>query len=97
MNKYETRENTGSLFRNEQKTNERGPDYSGTCNVAGVEYFFDGWLKTSESGRKWMSFSFKPKQKQAAAPAPARTHGDMKRARVPGGTAFDDMDSDTPF
>ncbi len=70
---YEQRDNSGSLFRNETKTNERGPDYSGTCMVDGVEHFFDGWLKTADSGKKWMSFSFKRKEKQPQAPAaPAR-------------------------
>jgi hypothetical protein len=67
---YETKPNTGSLFKNEgERKRENGPDYSGTCLVDGTEYFMDAWLKSAESGRKWMSFSFKPKQKQSA-PAP---------------------------
>lgn len=59
---YEQRDNTGSLFRNERKESEKHPDYSGTCTIDGKQFFFDGWLKTSESGKKWMSFSFKEKQ-----------------------------------
>ena len=61
---YETRDNTGALFRNDRKEKDTHPDYTGTCMVNGCEMFFDAWLKTSESGRKWMSFSFKAKQKQ---------------------------------
>ena len=68
---YETRDNTGRLFKNEKKTAENHPDYTGTAMLGGVEHFMDAWLKTSASGTKWMSFSFKPKQKQAEAP-PAR-------------------------
>jgi uncharacterized protein (DUF736 family) len=73
MSNYEQRDMTGRLFRNEEKKNPNGPDYSGTCMINGVEMFFDGWLKTAESGRKWMSFSFKAKEKQAkAAETPPR-------------------------
>ena len=86
MSKYEQRDNTGSLFKNEgERKRENGPEYSGTALVDGTEYFMDAWLKSAESGRKWMSFSFKPKQ---AASKPQRTHGQMKRGSV---------DDDVPF
>lgn len=90
---YQQKDNSGSLFRNEEKTNERGPDYSGTCMVGGVEYFFDGWLKTADSGRKWMSFSFKAKTKQPVAP---QKLGGVEQARRAYSTAPAD-DSDVPF
>ncbi len=72
MSNFEKRDNSGSLFKNETKTNEKGPDYSGSCTIDGVEFFMDSWLRTAETGRKWMSFSFKQKTKQSAAPAPAQ-------------------------
>ena len=63
---YEQKDNSGSLFRvEEDKKRERGPDYSGTAMIDGTEYWMDAWLKASEPGRKWMSFSFKPKEKKA--------------------------------
>lgn len=67
---FKTKDNTGSLFKNEDKANPNGPDYSGSAMVDGVDYFFDAWLKTAETGRRWMSFSFKAKTKQAGKPAP---------------------------
>jgi hypothetical protein len=76
---YEQRDNTGSLFKNTEKRNERGPDYSGTCLIEGVEFFFDGWIKQKEGGRAWMSFSLKRKEKQAQQPtrqAPRRSRDD---------------------
>lgn len=86
---YETKPNTGALFKNENKATENHPDYSGTCLINGVEMFFDGWIKTAETGRKWMSFSFKPKQKQAAAAqAPAAP---QRRA-----SRFEDDDANSP-
>jgi hypothetical protein len=45
----------------------------------------DAWIKRSESGKTWMSFSFKPKQKQAPAPAPRQAP-----SRVPSSFASDD-------
>ena len=75
---YETKDNSGRLFKNEEKKNERGPDYSGTCLINGEERFMDAWLKTAESGRKWMSFSFKPKQQR---PAPQKQQKPQSRSR----------------
>lgn len=96
MSNYQTRDNSGSLFRNIEKRTENGPDYSGSCVIDGVDYFFDSWLKTAESGRKWMSFSFKRRDKQAQTTP--RTHGDR-----PGGPKnrpqqrLEDMPDDIPF
>ena len=66
---YETRDNSGRLFKNEDKKSDKHPDYSGDALIDGQAYFMDAWLKTAESGRRWMSCSFKPKQqKQQSAP-----------------------------
>ena len=87
MSNYQQRDNTGSLFKNEDKQSDNHPDYKGSCLVGGVDYWFDAWIKTAESGRRWMSFSFKPKDQQNAPQRhqgqrnqprqaqPARTHG----------------------
>lgn len=63
--------NRGALFKNERKEKETQPDYTGSLNVDGVEFFLDAWLKTADSGRKFMSVSVKRKDKQASAPKPA--------------------------
>ena len=65
--------NRGVLFKNEgDKKRDNGPDYSGSLNVNGEEFFLDAWIKTAQSGRKFMSVSVKPKQ--------ARTQGQTKAA-----------------
>lgn len=70
---YETKDYTGRLFKNDKKEKDTHPDYTGTALIGGVEHFMDAWIKRSDSGKTWMSFSFKPKQKQAQPPAtPAR-------------------------
>lgn len=76
---YETRDNTGRLFKNEDKKNERGPDYSGEALIEGQAFYMDGWLKTAESGRKWMSFSFKPKQQRQPERPAAKPREEPRR------------------
>ena len=56
--------NRAVLFRNDNKKTETHPDYSGNLNFEGVECFLDAWIKTSESGKKFMSLSLKRKEKQ---------------------------------
>lgn len=88
--------NRGALFRNDRKEKETQPDYTGSLNVGGVEFFLDAWLKTAESGRKFMSVSVKRKDKKPeAAPVPAQPARAPQRQAPK--TGFDDMDSDIPF
>jgi uncharacterized protein (DUF736 family) len=58
--------NTWTLFKNDRKTDDKHPDYTGTLNVDGVEYFMDAWLKESKAGKKF--FSGKIKMKGQPAP-----------------------------
>ena len=57
--------NQGALFKNDKQGNERWPDYKGTINVNGTEYWISAWLKSSKSGQKYMSLSVQPKQRGA--------------------------------
>lgn len=54
--------NSGSLFRNERKTTEKHPDYNGSINVDGVEYWISGWAKTAKTGKKFLSLAINAKQ-----------------------------------
>lgn len=90
MSKYEQRDNSGSLFKNERKEKDTHADYRGECLIDGVPYYMDAWLKTAESGRKWMSFSFKPKEAPKPAKQPDRA-GAVKARKLD-----DDFDS-PPF
>lgn len=64
--------NRGVLFNNkEKKTQDSHPDYSGSINVGGVDYWLSGWIKESKDGKKFFSLSVKPKDAAKSAP-PAR-------------------------
>jgi hypothetical protein len=69
--------NSGLLAKNDKQGNESRPDYRGSINVDGRDYWLSAWIKTGRdgtklAGQKYMSLSVKPKDEQAAyAPAPA--------------------------
>ena len=51
----------GALFRNDKKESDSHPDYKGSCEIAGTEYWISAWLKESKAGATFMSLSFKDK------------------------------------
>lgn len=54
----ETKLNSGAIFKNAKKTNEKQPDYKGTVNVNGKEMEISLWLKESQKGVKYFSAAF---------------------------------------
>lgn len=52
--------NSGALFKNDRKQNDKHPDYNGSLNVDGTDYWLSGWLK-EKNGKKFFSLSVKPK------------------------------------
>lgn len=84
--------NRGSLYKNLAKENERQPDYKGSINVAGTEYWLSAWIKVAGegsriAGQKFMSLSVTPKD------APPQ---EKPKAQTPMETIVG-MDSDIPF
>jgi tRNA G10 N-methylase Trm11 len=51
---------SGTLGKNDRKTKDTHPDYSGSCVVDGTAYWISGWIKESARG-KFFSLSFKQK------------------------------------
>jgi uncharacterized protein (DUF736 family) len=58
--------NRGSLFKNDRKDDAKFPDYKGSVNVEGVEYWLSAWIKLSKDGQKFMSLSIKNKNADAS-------------------------------
>ena len=59
---YEQRDNSGSLFKNDRKETAKHPDYKGSVMINGQEMWISAWLKTGQSGVKFMSLAFSPKE-----------------------------------
>ena len=74
-----TRDNSGSISKNDRKEKETHPDIRGSATIGGVAYWVSGWLKENDRG-KWYSLSFQPKE-ATAEPAPA-TRGGGKPAAL---------------
>lgn len=75
MTQYDN-SNTGSLFKNDKGDNEKRPDYKGSINIDGVDYWLSAWIRTAGEnsktpGQKFMSLKAEAKDQQAV-PAPKR-------------------------
>jgi hypothetical protein len=81
--------NSGMLARNDKKETEKHPDFKGSINVDGVEYWLSAWVKEGKpggkmAGRKFFSLSVSPKEQSAPKAAPQKA------------ASFDQLDDDIP-
>lgn len=61
MSKEYDNTNRGALFVNNRKEKDNHPDYTGTIDIRGEEYYISGWKKEGRTGT-FLSLSVKPKQ-----------------------------------
>lgn len=60
------RTNSGILGRNKNRNNDKQPEYKGSINIGGVEYWLSAWVKIAgdnapKPGSKFFSLSVTPK------------------------------------
>lgn len=73
--------NRGALFKNDRKERENQPDYTGSLNVGGRDFWLSAWLQKSKAGKPYMSVSVTPKDEPGQQPA----------------TPVDNFEEDIPF
>ena len=65
MSNYENI-NTGAIFKNDKKEKETHPDYKGSINVDGKDFYVSSWINTikkgENAGNKYMSLKLTPKE-----------------------------------
>jgi hypothetical protein len=103
--------NRGSIWKNDKKEKDTNPDFTGSLNVDGREYWVSAWKRKDGAGPKSpaLSFSVKPKDGEALVggkmmkagepnPSQSISQRAMPKARS---TEFrqgqDDMNDEIPF
>jgi hypothetical protein len=82
----------GTLFVNDKKETEKHPDYNGSINVGGKDFWISGWKKKSEkTGKTFLSLSVRAKEETP------RQSSEPTRKATKGAGGFADMDDDMPF
>ena len=85
--------NRGSVWKNDKKETEKHPDFTGSVNVEGKEYWVSGWKRRPDQSDKAPALSFSLKAKDESVPA--------KQSEAPAssgtGSKVDDFEDDIPF
>ena len=84
--------NRGAIFKNKKKEKETHPDFTGTLNVNGVEFWVSAWKRKEGASDKApaLSFQIKPKEDKQA------NHDSFKQ-EAKKQFSDDGFDSDLPF
>jgi hypothetical protein len=91
--------NRGSIWKNAKKEKDTHPDFTGSMNVNGEEFWVSAWKRKEGASDKApaLSFSIKPKDEQAKQEArqPAKSQPQSNGQKQ--GSSFDDFEDSIPF
>ena len=90
----ETKKGTGALFRNNRKTSEKHPDWSGNIVTPnGEEFTLSVWMRTSSKGTEYMSVAVAEPYKK-----PESTNGSKPISKpMVNSSDLGQKDDDLPF
>lgn len=73
MSQYDNT-NSGILSRNDRKEKDSHPDFSGSINVDGTDYWLSAWIRERKDGSgKFFSLSVRPKEQSQPKAAPKQS------------------------
>jgi hypothetical protein len=79
------KQNKGAIFKNENKSNDKHPDYRGKINWGGIEIEVSMWVNKSKEGKSYFSVSLQEPYKKME-----NTSDKMRNAPL-------ELDDDLPF
>ena len=79
------KQNKGAIFKNENKSNEKHPDYRGKINWGGTDIEVSMWVNKSKEGKSYFSVSLQEPYKKME-----NTSDKMRNAPL-------ELDDDLPF
>jgi hypothetical protein len=86
MSEYDNN-NRGSIWKNDKKETDNHPDFTGSLNVEGVEFWVSAWKRKEGANEKAPALSFTVKLKESNANA------SPKKGKAPA----PDYDDDIPY
>lgn len=89
--------NRGSIWKNKKKEKETHPDFTGTLNVDGVEYWVSAWKRKEGASEKAPALSFTIKLQDEQTKPEARQPSNNVAGNKSSKTGFDDFEDDIPF
>ena len=82
--------NRGQVWRNDKKETATHPDFKGSVNVEGVEYWVSAWKRKPDANSKAPALSFSLQKKEAEGGSQGGDTG------ASGGTAEDELADPIP-
>lgn len=95
MQNQQTKDNSGALFKNDRKTEDKHPNAKGKALIGGRWYWMSAWTKQTRDGDPYQSLAFEPmtnehadkyggNQSAGASAAPrGAANGSRKEADIP--------------
>ena len=62
--------NSGAIFKNDKKETDSHPDYKGSINAEGKDYWASVWINKSKEGKSYMSIKLTAKDALQSPGAP---------------------------
>lgn len=84
--------NRGAIWGNQRKEKDTHPDFTGSINVEGVEYFLDAWKRKPDASENAPSLSFRVKRKDSQP-----NEGGGGESPPDGGSNPPDLEDEIPF
>lgn len=66
-------DNSGALFRNNNRSTDKHPHAKGEAIINGVEYWISAWTNTSAKGEQYQKLKFNRKDENANKPVSNNT------------------------